>query len=168
MSSARSPTPLRTTDRGILPFPSPSVECGNRETRNADCWTGRAIGPPRFLYNGSIRSTIGALVPRHFFVYVIELEAAVGQIRKFRKANPDMKEGASCFYVGSSFQTPDNRFDQHKQGYKSNRYARKFGFKLRPDLFDRYNPIPTRKDALDLEEYLAERLRGEGFGVWQG
>ncbi len=107
-------------------------------------------------------------MPRRFFVYVIELEIAVGQIRKFRKANPDRRAGASCFYVGSSFQTPDNRFDQHKQGYKSNRYARKFGLKLRPDLFDRYNPVPTRKDALELEEYLAERLRGEGFGVWQG
>ncbi len=107
-------------------------------------------------------------MPRRFFVYVIELEAAVKQIRKFRKANPDMRAGASCFYVGSSFQAPDNRFDQHKQGYKSNRYARKFGVKLRPDLFDRYNPIPSRKDALELEVYLAERLRGEGFGVWQG
>lgn len=79
-----------------------------------------------------------------------------------------MTASAECFYVGSSFQTPDNRFDQHKQGYKSNRYARKFGLKLRPDLYQKYNPIPSRKDALELECYLADRLRKQGYGVWQG
>ncbi|MDE2996138.1 MAG: GIY-YIG nuclease family protein [Bacteroidota bacterium] len=79
-----------------------------------------------------------------------------------------MRALSACFYVGSSTRTPDERFDQHKQGYKSNRYARKFGMKLRPDLFAQYNPIPSRNDALELEEYLADRLRGQGYGVWQG
>jgi len=105
---------------------------------------------------------------RRYFVYVIELDSAVRQIVKFRNANPKMKSFTKCYYVGSSVRPPDERFDQHKEGYKSNRYVRKFGLKLRPDLFDRYNPIPTRSDAEQLEEYLAARLRGQGFGVWQG
>ena len=48
MSSARSPTPLRTTDQELLPFPSPLVECGNRVIRNADCWTGGLKARPVF------------------------------------------------------------------------------------------------------------------------
>lgn len=79
-----------------------------------------------------------------------------------------MKALSPCFYVGSTWRTPDERFDQHKQGYKANRYAKKFGLRLRPDLFEQYNPIPSRKDAEDLEVYLANRLRKMGSGVWQG
>ena len=107
-------------------------------------------------------------MPRQFFVYVIELDPAVLQRRRFRVRNPNYRTGRPCVYVGSSVQRPDLRFDQHKAGYKSNRYAHRFGLKLRPDLFERYNPIPSRADALDIEAYLAERLRGEGWGVWQG
>jgi len=105
---------------------------------------------------------------RQYFVYVIELDRAVRQIRKFRDANPEMKALTPCVYVGSSTRTPDQRFDQHKEGYKSNRYAKKFGLRLLPDLFAPYNPIPSRADALELEEYLADRLRKMGYGVWQG
>jgi len=108
------------------------------------------------------------MAKRLYFVYVIELDPAVRQINRFRQANPRLQPTMPCFYVGSSTRTPDERFDQHKQGYKSNRYARKFGLKLRPDLFEAYNPIPSRSDALELEEYLANRLRSRGHGVWQG
>ncbi|NNF04438.1 MAG: GIY-YIG nuclease family protein [Rhodothermales bacterium] len=105
---------------------------------------------------------------RRYHVYVIELDPEAGQIARFRRANPDMASGAECFYVGSSVREPVLRFDQHKEGYKSNRFAREYGMRLRPDLFEQYNPIPTRKDAEELEVYLAERLRARGYGVWQG
>jgi hypothetical protein len=71
-----------------------------------------------------------------------------------------------CVYVGQSSRKPDVRFEQHKEGYKSNRYAKKFGLKLRPDLYKKYNPIPTRKDAEAIEKMVAEQLRNQGFGVW--
>ena len=71
-----------------------------------------------------------------------------------------------CVYVGQSSRKPDVRFEQHKEGYKSNRYAKKFGLKLRPDLYEKYNPIPTRKDAEAIEKMVAEQLRNQGFGVW--
>jgi hypothetical protein len=60
------------------------------------------------------------------------------------------------------------RFDQHKAGYKANRFAREFGLRVVPELVTRYNPIPSRKDAVEIEEYLADRLRSEGWGIWQG
>lgn len=102
------------------------------------------------------------------YVYVIELDSAVATRRRFRAANPGMPAGATCFYVGSTFRNPTLRFDQHKEGYKANKYAREFGLRLRPDLFEPYNPIPSREDALELEAYLADRLRRKGYGVWQG
>lgn len=105
---------------------------------------------------------------RSYFVYVIELDAAVRQSGRFRRANPGLSAGADCFYVGSSVREPVLRFAQHKEDYKSNRFAREFGLRLRPDLFEQYNPIPSRRDAEELEEYLAGRLRSKGFGVWQG
>lgn len=105
---------------------------------------------------------------RVYHVYVIELDSAVSTKRRFRAANPGMTSGAACFYVGSTFRSPTLRFDQHKEGYKSNKYAREFGLRLRPDLFEPYNPIPSREDALELEAYLADRLRSKGYGVWQG
>lgn len=43
---------------------------------------------------------------------------------------------------------------------------KKFGLALRPDLFQKYNPIPTRKDAEEIETMLAKQLQKQGFGVW--
>jgi hypothetical protein len=69
-------------------------------------------------------------------------------------------------YVGQSSRKPEIRFEQHKEGYKSNKYAKRFGLKLRPDLFEKYNPIPTRKDAEAIEAMVGKNLRERGIGVW--
>ena len=105
---------------------------------------------------------------RRYYVYVIELDKAVRGKSRFRKKNPKQQFGADCLYVGSTVRSPEHRFEQHKKGYKGNAYVKEFGECLRPDLFDKYNPIPTRKEAEELEEYVAGRLREMGYGVWQG
>ena len=101
-----------------------------------------------------------------YFVYVIELDSKVADLRKFRAKNPKYIKGNGCVYVGQSSRKPNIRFEQHKEGYKSNKYAQQFGLKLRPDLFEKYNPIPTRKDAEEIEEMLGKELRKRGLGVW--
>ena len=68
--------------------------------------------------------------------------------------------------MGQSSRKPELRFEQHKEGYKSNKYAKRFGVKLRLDLFEKYNPIPTRKDAEEIEAMLGKDLRNRGMGVW--
>ncbi len=103
---------------------------------------------------------------RKYYVYVIELELAVAEKRKFRTKNPKFIKGNDCFYVGQSTRKPSLRFEQHKEGYKSNKYAKHYGVKLRSDLYEKYNPIPTRKDAEDIEEMLSKDLQIQGFGVW--
>ena len=60
----------------------------------------------------------------------------------------------------------DDRFDQHMAGIKANRYAKKFGLRLRYKLFEQCNPIATRKEAEYKEALLGEHLRKRGFAVW--
>ncbi|MCB0720317.1 MAG: hypothetical protein KDD65_17855, partial [Bacteroidetes bacterium] len=80
--------------------------------------------------------------------------------------NPQYRSGAPCVYVGCTAKAPDLRYEQHMRGYRSARFVRKYGERLLPHLYEKYNPIPNREDAEELERYLAERLRSQGFGVW--
>ena len=103
---------------------------------------------------------------KKYYVYVIELDSQVANLRKFRQKNPAYIMGNGCVYVGQSSRKPTLRFEQHKEGYKSNKYAREYGIRLRPELYEKYNPIPTRKDAEEIEKMLGKQLRKQGIGVW--
>jgi len=67
----------------------------------------------------------------HHSIYVIELDKQVLQDPKFRAVNPDYVEGKPCAYVGMTGRSPEIRFEQHKRGYRSNQYVRRFGLWLR-------------------------------------
>ena len=58
-----------------------------------------------------------------YFVYVIELDPKVADLRKFRAKNPQYIKGNGCFYIGQSARAPELRLEQHKEGYKSNKFA---------------------------------------------
>ncbi len=104
---------------------------------------------------------------QHYHVYVIELDDAVWNIARFRKANPDYQLGKPFVYVGMTGLDPDLRFDKHKAGIQSNSYARRFGLRLLPSLYTMYNPMPYEA-ARDMEVELGIALREAGYGVWQG
>ncbi len=102
----------------------------------------------------------------HYSVYVIELSKEVlGEVR-FIRCNPDYRDGKPCVYVGMTGLDPDLRFDKHKAGIQSNRYAKRFGLRLLPDLYEAYNPMPYAL-AQDTEIEVGIALREAGFGVWQ-
>lgn len=101
-----------------------------------------------------------------FNVYVIELDRAVRESRKFREANPGSDPAKPCLYVGMTSRTPTERFAQHKAGYKASRYVKKYGTLVRHDLCYRYNPL-TYEEACKMEVELAKRLRQQGHAVWQ-
>ena len=103
---------------------------------------------------------------KRYYVYVIELDRLVADLKKFRNKNPKYIKGNNCVYVGQSTRKPEIRFEQHKEGYKSNTFEKRFGLKLRKDLYEKYNPIPTRKDAEEIETMLGKALRAGGMGVW--
>jgi len=112
--------------------------------------------------------TRGKREPRHHHsVYVVLLSRDVLYERKFVKCNPDYDPEKPCVYVGMTGQSPDVRFDKHKAGLKANRYVKKYGQRLVPELYECYNPMPYEA-ALDMEIELAIYLREKGYGVWQG
>jgi len=104
--------------------------------------------------------------PHRHSVYVIELDRAVLLEPRFRKANPEYDPAKPCVYVGMTGLTPAERFAKHKQGVKANRFAQRYGVRLRPDLYEYLNPMPY-VGAQEMEVELAVGLREEGYGVWQ-
>ena len=104
---------------------------------------------------------------QHHHVYVVELDDAVWNIARFRRANPDYQLGKPFVYVGMTGLDPDVRFDKHKAGIQSNSYVQRFGLRLLPGLYAMYNPMPYEA-ARDMEVELGIALREAGYGVWQG
>jgi len=101
-----------------------------------------------------------------FNIYVIELDKKVLEKKKFLARNPSYNPTKPCVYIGQTAKTPEERFEQHKNGVRSNTYAREFGKYLRPRQYEKYNPLATRKKAEAKEKWLAERLQKKGYGVW--
>ena len=99
-------------------------------------------------------------------VYVIELDKQVLTSKKFREKNPQMNPKLACFYVGQTTHDPDTRYKQHKEGYKANRFAKKYGLRLEPKIFSSFNPIAKRKEAERIEQWIAKKLKEKGHGVW--
>ncbi len=68
-------------------------------------------------------------------IYVIELDKAVLKKKKFFEANPQYDGKKPCVYVGTTSRTPEERFEQHKRGYKSAQYAKKYGIRVKTASF---------------------------------
>lgn len=111
-------------------------------------------------------ATDRAVRHEHYHVYVIRLDGAVVNHKPFRDANPQYHPLKACVYVGMTGLSPEERFRQHKRGYKSGRYVQRYGERLLPHLYERYNPM-TYREAVRHEKRLAAHLRALGFGVWQ-
>lgn len=102
----------------------------------------------------------------HYHVYVVELDDRVWNVARFRRANPDYAPGRPFVYVGMTGLDPDLRFDKHKAGIQANRFVQDYGVRLRPELYEQYNPMPYRA-AVEMEVELGIALRAKGYGVWQ-
>ena len=90
----------------------------------------------------------------HHHVYVVFLRNPTG-------------DGKPGYYVGMTGLTPEQRFENHRNGIKAARVVRKFGERLVPKLYAHLNPMPYEK-AKDMEVFLAESLRKRGYRVYGG
>jgi hypothetical protein len=98
--------------------------------------------------------------PRRFYrVYVIELDP---------KASPRTPPGATCLYVGETADTPEERFAEHLRGHKASRVVKRYGVRLRPDIYRLFPLARTREESRRLEARVAERLRLQGYVVFGG
>lgn len=87
-------------------------------------------------------------------VYVIELDRAAG-----RRRDPRIP----WVYVGSSARSPERRFEQHRNGYKAARLVKRFGLRLRPDLYEDLGTFKGSKTAAEAERGRAKELANCGF-----
>ena len=97
---------------------------------------------------------------------MIELDRATLKHPKFRAANPNHDPQKPPLYVGMTGLDPATRFERHKYGVKDNSYVRRYGVRLRPDLYAGLNPL-TYVEAQRMERVLARELRNDGWAVWQ-
>ena len=106
---------------------------------------------------------------RRYSVYVVELDKEILNEKKFLKKHPEaeyLAEDKRCFYVGMTGLTPDERFENHKKGYKCCKFVRDHGLWLRRKLYNKFNPM-TYDEAEDREVSLAKELRAKGHVVHQ-
>lgn len=108
-----------------------------------------------------------------YHVYVIELSKRVySENTKFRMANPQFNGVLECLYVGMTSKSPQERFKQHKTGYRnknghklSSNIVEKYGLYLRPSLYNHLDPM-TKTEAIKMEEQLSIELRRKRYAVW--
>lgn len=100
---------------------------------------------------------------RIYHLYVVELDRALCVKRGCLARN-----GKPPVYVGQSAHTPEDRFKQHKAGYKSSRFVREFGVQLLPRLYRKAGPFSSRADAIVGELRLARQLEDSGYCVFGG
>ena len=103
----------------------------------------------------------------HYCVYVIELDAAVRQRRRLQRLNPDADPEMPCVYVGMTGLTPEERFENHKSGYRASSVVREFGIRLLPELSEGLSNL-TYELALRAEADLAAYFRQNGYFVAGG
>jgi hypothetical protein len=90
-----------------------------------------------------------------YSVYVVELDDSK------RRGTPN-----PAVYVGQTAHTPEQRLAKHLSGERSSRHVRGHAVRLRPDLYERYNPLATRLKAEAKEVWLADLLRSEEYDVY--
>jgi predicted GIY-YIG superfamily endonuclease len=103
----------------------------------------------------------------HHNVYVVLLRGAVAKHPSIVRLNPKRDPLKPCVYVGITGIPVDERFENHKNGYKSAWVVRKYGVRLMPELYEHLNPMPFEA-ALQMESELAEDLRAAGYTVTGG
>ena len=103
----------------------------------------------------------------HYHVYVILLDDKVKRIAKVRQLNPDQVTDKPCVYVGMTGLNPHERLTHHLAGHKASRFAKRYGIRLMPELYEGLNPL-TYDEAIVAEAGLARRLRAEGYAVVGG
>jgi len=72
-----------------------------------------------------------------------------------------------ALYVGKTIRKPEERFQQHKDGYKASKYVKKYGVSLLPELFEHLNPM-SAAEATDLEASIGEALKKSGIPTYGG
>lgn len=100
-------------------------------------------------------------------VYVVLLDPQAAKEPRIRRENPKRDVAKPCVYVGMTGLTPEERFQNHKNGIKAARIVERYGVRLLSELYACFNPMPFEA-AAQMEKELAEDLRSQGYTVTGG
>ena len=103
----------------------------------------------------------------HHHVYVVLLSPRAARLKSVRAENPRRDPKKPCVYVGMTGLTPEERFQNHREGIKAARVVQLFGIRLMPEIYEVFNPMPFEA-AAEMERELAEDLRAQGYTVTGG
>lgn len=103
----------------------------------------------------------------HHNVYVVLLDDAVKKHPSVLRLNRGRDPFMPCVYVGLTGLAVEERFENHKAGYKSAWTVKKYGIRLLPELYKYLNPMPY-EDAVRMEKDLTADLRLQGYTVTGG
>jgi predicted GIY-YIG superfamily endonuclease len=103
----------------------------------------------------------------HHNVYVVLLDDAVQKHPSVLRLNRGRDPFMPCVYVGMTGLPVEERFENHKAGYKSAWTVKKYGIRLLPELFAYLNPMPYEQ-AARMEKDLTADLRAQGYTVTGG
>lgn len=101
-----------------------------------------------------------------YHVYVIRLKTESLQKKKMMKANPGHLPHKPCVYVGSTWHSPETRYQKHLTTKKGSQMVKEFHLSLHKRLTAKQPVFATRIEAETHEQWLAERLRRKGYAVW--
>jgi hypothetical protein len=109
-----------------------------------------------------------AMPPKnHYSVYVVLLDKAALKDRAVLRLNPDRNPKKPCVYVGMTGLSPEQRLENHLNGYKASNIVTKYGVRLLPELYADLNPM-SYPEAVATEAAVARNLRKAGFTVTGG
>ncbi|HMC29114.1 MAG TPA: hypothetical protein VKM56_15095 [Verrucomicrobiae bacterium] len=103
----------------------------------------------------------------HHNVYVVLLSPDAARHSMIRRVNPKRDPKKPCVYVGMTGLDPEERFLNHKNGYKAAWVVEKYGVRLLREMYECFNPMPFEA-AAQMEKELAEDLRAQGYTVTGG
>lgn len=103
----------------------------------------------------------------HHSVYVVLLDDKAASLGKVVRANPNRNPAKPCLYVGMTGLTPEQRFQNHKRGFKAARVVQRYGKRLLPEFYACFNPMPYEA-AAQMEKDLSADLRAQGYTVVSG
>jgi ribosome-binding factor A len=72
----------------------------------------------------------------HHSVYVVLLDDTVAKHPSILRVNPRRDSSKACVYVGMTGLPVGERFENHKNGYKSAWVVKKYGVRLMPELYE--------------------------------
>jgi hypothetical protein len=91
----------------------------------------------------------------HHKVYLVLLEGI------------DDEEPGYAVYVGLTGLTPEERFQNHKDGYRDSKIVKTYGKRLLPGLYTHLNPM-SYKEAKQLESEIFQALKDAGIPAYGG